>query len=223
MWVSKLRTEKQIEASRANGRRSFGPVTPEGKARSSQNAYRHGLLARAICFRGEPTENFQEYLDQHIDRFQPADDVEMNLVEEMVAAAWRERRSAGLQTQLFNQEFDDLENSGDDLRHTLKTFNKLATSPAIALLQRYETRYHLTYHRSMATLMKLQKTRQAESAIPNEPKPEPNPDPIAPIPNEPKPRSATNPPIPNPQPPTPSPCLPRPPFPASLRDKLDLT
>ncbi|HWC96121.1 MAG TPA: hypothetical protein VG456_05215, partial [Candidatus Sulfopaludibacter sp.] len=173
--------------------------------------------------RGEPTENFQEYLDQHIDRFQPADDVEMNLVEEMVAAAWRERRSAGLQTQLFNQEFDDLENSGDDLRHTLKTFNKLATSPAIALLQRYETRYHLTYHRSMATLMKLQKTRQAESAIPNEPKPEPNPDPIAPIPNEPKPRSATNPPIPNPQPPTPSPCLPRPPFPASLRDKLDLT
>ncbi|HWC98112.1 MAG TPA: hypothetical protein VG456_15235, partial [Candidatus Sulfopaludibacter sp.] len=170
----------------------------------------------------EPTENFQEYLDQHIDRFQPADDVEMNLVEEMVAAAWRERRSAGLQTQLFNQEFDDLENSGDYLRHTLKTFNKLATSPAIALLQRYETRYHLTYHRSMATLLKLQKVRQAESPIPNEPKPQPDPDPIAPIPNEPEPpipspdplpspaRSADT--TPSPQPPTPVfpiPCLPR--------------
>ncbi|HWC95282.1 MAG TPA: hypothetical protein VG456_00995, partial [Candidatus Sulfopaludibacter sp.] len=165
-----------------------------------------------------------------IDRFQPFDDVEMNLVEEMVAAAWRERRSAGLQTQLFNQEFDDLENSGDYLRHTLKTFNKLATSPAIALLQRYETRYHLTYHRSMATLLKLQKVRQAESPIPNEPKPEFDPDPIAPIPNEPKPpipspdpppspaRSADT--APNPQPPTPNPCLPDPlPSPARSADK----
>ncbi|HEY3440725.1 MAG TPA: (2Fe-2S)-binding protein [Paludibaculum sp.] len=40
------RTEKQLAASRANAQRSTGPRTPEGKARTSQNACKHHLYAK---------------------------------------------------------------------------------------------------------------------------------------------------------------------------------
>jgi hypothetical protein len=190
-----MRTEAQIQASRANGRRSQGPVTEEGKARSSQNALRHGLLAATIVLNGEQIEHFQQYLDQHIERFHPFDDVEMNLVEEMVGAAWRVRRSAGMQTMFLDTQFASIEPSGNEGQDLLDSLNKLAASPALGLLHRYEMHYHRIYHRSIATLLKLQKSRPTpavEPELPNEPKPapvpqppSPPPSPASPVPNEP--------------------------------------
>jgi len=90
---------------------------------SSQNALRQGLLAKCVVLNEEDTANFQAYLDQHIARFLPADDVEMNVVEEMVSAAWR---ATGMQTILFNTEFANVEPSGSDGQDLLDSVNKLA-------------------------------------------------------------------------------------------------
>jgi hypothetical protein len=218
-----MRTEAQNAASRANGRRSQGPVTPEGKSRSSQNAFRHGLLATCVVLKEEGAANFQAYLDQHIARFLPADDVEMNIVEEMVSAAWRARRATGMQTIFFNTEFANVEKTGCDGQDLLASVNKLAEAPAVRLLHRYETHYHRVYHRCIDTLLKLQKAGRvaAESALLNEPEPivpnEPEPivlnEPEPVVPNEPKLESVPQPPSP---PPTPAPPKPASASPAAI-------
>ena len=46
----------KIAANRANARKSTGPRTPEGKARSRANAYKHGLTGDGVILATEDTE-----------------------------------------------------------------------------------------------------------------------------------------------------------------------
>ena len=152
-------------AARANGARSRGPATPEGKRRSSQNATRHGLLAQCIVMEDESRESFDALLAQHLDRLQPADGVEFGFIEEMVAAYWRMRRAWALETRIFENRVA-AQQPGDQIDRMATAFTDLAASPGLSLMHRYETRLHCIYQRALHNLLLLR-----AASIPNEPNP----------------------------------------------------
>src|SRR4051795_7246560 len=72
-----------------------GPNTPEGKARSSMNAQRHGLRARTFgILPGEEQAEWAEHLAELQAGYGPTDDTERKLVEAIAAAMWNEIRAA---------------------------------------------------------------------------------------------------------------------------------
>ncbi len=87
-----MATDAQRKANRQNAKKSTGPRTDEGKARSSQNGLKHGLLARdAVMADEDPAEYDRQFqlLEQNIF---PKNAIEFALVRQIADAEWRLRR-----------------------------------------------------------------------------------------------------------------------------------
>jgi hypothetical protein len=160
-----MSSQRRIEASRANGARSQGPVTAEGKQRSARNAVRHGLLANTVVLADEDPHEFRALVDSFVARLEPADDIELGLVEQMAAAWWRQTRSWAVENRIIDTAAAKAETPGpvDRLTHA---FTTLAPGPELALMHRYETRQSRMFQRALHNLLLLRKQN-----LPNEPSP----------------------------------------------------
>jgi hypothetical protein len=89
-------------ASRRNGAKSRGPKSPEGKARSAQNALRHGLRAqKCVVMPGERASAFAAFEGALLEELAPQGALQMVLAQRVVAASWRLARSERLEAELF--------------------------------------------------------------------------------------------------------------------------
>ena len=94
-------SEPQLAANRANALHSTGPVTDEGKAKSSMNAVKTGLTGRTGLLPTDDAAIYQQHLDRHSSEFSPATDRERALVQLIADAEWRLLRIHPLEASLW--------------------------------------------------------------------------------------------------------------------------
>jgi len=147
-----MATAAQIEANRQNAQLSTGAKTPEGKANSCMNNFRHGFAGK---FRVQPHEKQTEF-DALVEglrtEHQPATLTEDMLVERMAEHYWLIRRSQVLQNALM-EHHGPLSDA----------------APPLALLLRYQTSNERGFHKCLDQLLKLngerRKARLDEAAL----------------------------------------------------------
>jgi hypothetical protein len=175
-------TTLQSETARINGAKSNGPVTPEGKAKSSQNAVKHGACCRNIVLANESPEDYTIMRSGWIHHLKPAGPVELDLVEEIVACRWRLRRIWAAETAAIDVEMIRQEESVnhacetiDEASRTAFAFSGLAAAGrTLSTYRRLEASLSRQYQRALDSLRQLQAERKNPPATEDQP-PEPIP------------------------------------------------
>jgi hypothetical protein len=119
---------------------STGPRTPEGKARSSQNARKHGLTAREVLITEKEREEFEEFLAAYQADLRPQGMLEQDLFNQLVHAAWNLRRIRLYEAQAVHDPLNT---------HVISA----------QIINRYHARIERTYHRCLKELKALQTNR----------------------------------------------------------------
>jgi len=131
-------------ANAANAQLSTGPRTPDGKARSAQNARKHGLAAKDLLIGPEDREEFDELLAGLQADVAPQGTLQQTLFDELVSSAWNLRRVRRLQAELCAHAATYQDVLTDELQSKLDR------------LARYKARIERTFHRSLNELKALQ-------------------------------------------------------------------
>ena len=160
------RTPAQIAASRANGSKSKGPVTPEGKSISARNAERHGFFSQLATIKGESPQEYVQVSADLYETWQPTDEYERCLVDTMATCMWRRMRMLVLESVTLDTQLTAFGCTATaDLNQTAHAFSTLSQKDgAFELIHRYESRYIRALERAGRNLMAYRKFRQQESS-----------------------------------------------------------
>ncbi len=163
-----MRTERQTRASRENAKKSTGPRTPQGKARSSKNALKHGLLALDSVIPGEDPADFDRHLTLYEDTYNPANCIERELVLQIADSAWRMRRlsrieatvmTAGIERTRVHQQtyLPERMREGHEGKLQLLGASMLERTKLLNNLARYDGHLNRRFHRAVELMMKIRK------------------------------------------------------------------
>src|SRR6202042_1211254 len=142
------------------------------------NALKHGLAAETVVLPNESEEQYEADLHAYLDHFAPANKPEADLVRQLASAHWRLARYTGIETSLLdiemkkqrkyvNERWKDVDERG---RLALAFESLSEANSSLALLNRFQARFHHEYQRILKALTQLQARRCAVDAkLQNEP------------------------------------------------------
>ena len=156
----------KAEIARRNGAKSKGPVSIEGRRRSSLNALRHGLSSRnprTLCLSNEDQTRLDELVARWTAKLQPRDEAELEMVHEIAAHRWRLQRSWTIETATLDTEMDRRAEAlngryqrFDEPVRLAEAFQSLADgSQSLDVLGRYEYRLRRQFERALSDYLRL--------------------------------------------------------------------
>jgi hypothetical protein len=207
------RKERRANANRENAKKSTGPKTPAGKAKSRANSLIHGECAVVLdqsakpglaLLSGEDPQEYRDLLAEFMETLAPRTNVEVIIVQRIINAQWRLLRNSRMQTMEFEAALvimRDVEHPGlpdamiGDIDCVGATRMTIGPNEPIAQLQKEEARQLRVISASLRELSQVRKLNPLPDA-PMRPKrvfPAPNLGPlestyapVAPAPAEPE-------------------------------------
>jgi hypothetical protein len=102
-------SEKRLAANRANAQNSTGPRTPEGRAKSSQNAVKHGFRATSFAVvRLEDLDEVENFKADAVHCYRPVNAQELAAIERIAIAQQQMLRGARLEAGMFTAALDEV-------------------------------------------------------------------------------------------------------------------
>ena len=134
-----MSSDRKIEANRQNAQASTGPNTEEGKAKSSQNARKHGLSSSSLFLPPDRLNEFKALFSDYFSELRPVGLLQTHYFEQLIHAKW----NLDIAYQLHARALADLD-------------EKRITAAA---------RYIAQFERSFAQAHKALKTEQTDLAL----------------------------------------------------------
>ena len=129
-----------------------GPNTPEGKARSSMNALKHGFSSKKFIVMPGQEDDFNKLQSDLTAEVRPEGALELNLFHQLLRDAWTLHRVELRQLEMAESGRDPLFDPSCE-----KEFDRI---------ERYHNRAQSSFHRGLRQLRTLQTNRIIQTVIP---------------------------------------------------------
>jgi hypothetical protein len=149
-----MTSPEKAAANAANAQHSTGPTSAEGKARSSQNAVKHGFTARKLNLPPDQQEQYDNFSAALQEQLSPEGPIEILTFDQLVREAWKLQSIQAMEDHLLSSGLESVREG-----ETAKTLDRL---------NRYQAAASRAYYHALKELRALQTERTLRGTIRDE-------------------------------------------------------